>query len=415
MADALRIAAIGARGDGVAETPDGPVYVPFTVPGDVVRVRVGRDRHARVVKRLEDGPARHEPACAHFGVCGGCALQHVDDAFYAGWKRDLVVQALRRRGLEAEVGLLVRLPPGARRRVRLSARAMETVTVLGFRERRSHRLVEVSECPVAAPEIVHLFVPLRALLGDILPRRSDAEVTVTALAAGLDVLILARGEPGLAERERLGDFAQGEDLARLSWMTSPAMAEPVAARRPVRAAFAGIAVDVPPASFLQPTEAGEESLRDEVVRALAGGRRVADLFAGCGAFGLPLAAAGSTLTAADSDEPALTALAAAARRAGFGGHVSVETRDLERRPLSSAEMAEFDCAVLDPPRAGAARQAAEFAASRVPAIAYVSCNPSTFARDARTLVDGGYGLERVTPVDQFLWSPHVELVGVFRR
>lgn len=411
----VEVTAIGAKGDGVADGPDGPIYLPYTVPGDRLTVRIGAAGDPETIERLADGPDRREPPCDHFGACGGCALQHVEQAAYARWKRDLVVQALARRGLDATVGAVVGVAAESRRRVRFSVRITDNAAIVGFRERRSHRTVDVADCPVAAAPIVDIIAPLRDVAGDIVPRRSNAEFVVTAVDSGLDILVQASKDPVLQVREHLVRFAEDHDLARISWMTPRAEAEPIATRRPVLARFGPVAVTLPPVPFLQPTETGESALRTEVTTAVDGAKRVADLFSGCGAFGLPLAAAGATLYAVDSDDSAITALAKAARDAGFGERVTTERRHLGRRPLSVEELVRFDAVVLDPPRAGAQEQAQMLAKSAVPVVAYASCNPATFARDARILVDGGYRLEGVTPVDQFLWSPHVELIGVFRR
>lgn len=411
----VTVDSIGARGDGIAAGPGGPVYLPYTVPGDRVQVRIGRDGRAEIIARLEDGPGRRHPDCSHFGQCGGCALQHADATLYADWKRTLVVDALARRGIETAVSPLVEGMPGARRRVRLAARLLARGTVLGFRERRSNRIVDIVECTVATPAIMALVEALRPFLAGVLRPGEPAEISLTDVESGLDLAIRAAAEPDLAVRERLVDFAKAHDLARVSWAVDGDASEPVAARRAVRVLFRDVPVDLPPDSFLQPTAQGEEALRTAVMEALAGARRVADLFSGCGAFGLPLAAAGAFLLAADGDTAAVAALDTAARRAGFGQRIRAEARDLEQRPLLPDDLARLDGVVLDPPRAGAEAQSRALAESVVPAIAYASCNPATFARDARTLTDGGYNLERVTPVDQFLWSPHVELVGIFRR
>jgi 23S rRNA (uracil1939-C5)-methyltransferase len=401
------ICAIGGRGDGVAETAEGRFHVPFTVPGDRLRLTV---EGGEVVdaERFVDGPGRRTPACRHFTACGGCALQHVDDRAYAAWKRDRVIEALARRGLEIDVEAPVRVAPGTRRRVRLGARATVRGVVLGFKARRSHRLVAVSECPVARPEIVALLGPLREVLSDCLT--GAAEISVTLADGGLDVAVHTSSVLDLAMRERLAGFAADADLARLTWG-----GEPVVQRRAPRAVFAGIGVDLPPGAFLQPTEAGQGALAGIVSVALEPAQTVADLYAGCGAFSLPLAMAGKRVRAVDADDRQIGALAAVCRDPRLGARLSAETRDLERRPLARSELAAFDGLVLDPPRAGAAAQVREIAASAIPVVAYASCNPATFARDARALVDGGFRLETVTPIDQFLWSAEIELVAVLRR
>ncbi len=403
------VGSIGGRGDGIAETEEGRFYIPFTLPGDRLRLTV-RGGEVTAAERVADGPDRRPPQCRHFGDCGGCALQHVDDVAYAAWKRERVVEAHARRGLDADVALTIRIAPGSRRRVRLGARAIAKGLVLGFKARRSHRLVDVSECPVARPEIVALLSPLRDALSDCLSGGAAAEVSVTSADGGLDVAVDTGTALDLAKRERLADIATRADLARLSWAD-----EPVVQRRPPRALFAGIAVDLPLGAFLQPTEAGEAALRDIIAAALGPAEMVADLFAGCGAFSVPLAMAGKHVRAFDAADGQSDALSRASRDPRLGARLTAETRDLERRPLAASELAALDGIALDPPRAGAAAQIREIAASAVPVVAYASCNPSTFARDARTLVDGGYRLETVTPIDQFLWSAEVELAGVFRR
>lgn len=403
------IVAIGSGGDGVAETPGGRLYVPCTLPGDRVRLTTDGRTVGNVV-RIRDGSGRIVPVCGHFGVCGGCALQHVGDDDYRRWKSDLPGQALSRRGLIAEIAPMVRIDPGSRRRARFGARATKAGVIVGFKERRSHRLVDIAACAVLLPAIAALLPALRAVLRDCLAAGESADVAVTLAEGGLDVGIEARGTPDLAMRERLTRFAEDADLARLSWSD-----ETVIRRRAVRLSLAGIAVDLPPAAFVQPTAAGEAALCDAVTTGLAGVNRVADLYAGCGAFTFALAAAGAAVRAVELDPAQTAAIDAAARRSGLAQRVAAEARDLNRRPLAGRELARLDGLVLDPPRAGALRQATAIAEDPVPTVVYASCNPTSFARDARILVDGGYRLERVVPVDQFPWSPHLELVALLRR
>ena len=403
------IVAIGGRGDGIAEAAEGRFYVPFTVPGDRMRLTI-RDGEIEAAERLSDGPTRRTPACRHFGDCGGCVLQHVADGAYAAWKRDRVVEALARRGLDVDVAAPVRVAPGTRRRVRLGARATAKGLVLGFKARRSRWLIDIAECPIARPEIVALLAPLRAVLSDCLDNGAGGEISVAWVDGGLTVAVDTASPLDLSRRERLAEFAQTADLASLAWA-----GETVVQRRAPRAVFAGVAVDLPPEPFLQPTDEGEAALVEIVAAALSPATTVADLFAGCGAFTFPLAMSGKRVRSFDSSDPQIAALAAASHDPRLGGRIGAETRDLDRRPLAAAELRTLDGLVLDPPRAGAAAQTGEIAASSVPVVAYASCNPATFARDARTLVDGGYRLDAVTPIDQFLWSAEVELVGVFRR
>ena len=289
--------------------------------------------------------------------------------------------------------------------------------VLGFRAQGSHMIVRLAQCPVMEPGIVALLRPLRLLCADLFAMSAQAEIAVTAGQGGLDVTFYAAEEPEMAARMALAEFAEAHDLARLSWSRTGegAIAEPIVRRRAAEILFAGIAVEPPPDAFIQPTAEGEAALREHIEAALTGRERIADLYAGCGAFALPLAAAGRHVRAVDSAADHVAALDAAARSSGFGPFVITETRDLHRRPLAGRELADLEGVILDPPRAGAASQAAALAESNLPVVAYASCDPRSFARDARILCDGGYRLDSVTPVDQFLFTPHVELVGVFRR
>jgi 23S rRNA (uracil1939-C5)-methyltransferase len=402
----LEIERLGARGDGIARHQGRNVYVPFTAPGDRVRVVLagarGEGIAARLVEIVRPSPARAHPVCRHFGACGGCTLQHVGADAYAEAKRATVVEALARHGLgAAPVAPLQRLPPGTRRRARFAVRRGR----IGFQARASHDVVALEECAVLAPAIVALLPALRGL-------RGNDGYAVTLADSGLDVVAERRAAPDLAALEALAAFAERCDLARLSWRGDGAPL-PVAARRPVRVVLHGVPVDPPPDAFLQATPEAEATLAGLVLAGLGGAERVADLFAGIGTFTFALASR-ARVHAVEGDAPALAALRAAANRAGRS-RITAEARDLEARPLAPEELAAYDAVVLDPPRAGAQAQTAALARSTVPRVIAVSCNPATFARDAAQLVAGGYRLEGVVPVDQFLWSPHVELVAVFVR
>ena len=411
---------LGAQGDGIGQLGAALVFVPLALPGERWRVRLAARRGegfaAEPLAALEAAP-RASPPCPHFGDCGGCQLQHLPAADYAAWQRATVVQALARRGLADVAVAAPRItPPASRRRVRLAFALRRGKVRLGFRVRAGRAVVDVAACPVARPEIVALLPALRSLLAALAIARDGGDVQITASESGLDLLLTTALAPGLHEREALAGFAAQHDLARLAWRPAArAPAEPIAARRPVRVRFAGVTVEVPPGAFLQATGFAEDAIRAAVAEAIGDARRVADLFAGCGTLGLPLAAAGAQVLAADADAEMLAAARRAARQAGFGERFRVDARDLERSPLAATELAAPDAAILDPPRAGARAQAAALAASRVPRVAMVSCHPASFARDARTLVDGGYRLLRVQPIDAFLWSSQIELVGAFAR
>lgn len=416
----IAIEEIGAKGDGIGHAGGTPIFVPYTVPGDRVRARLGaareRGRAASIIEILAPGPGRVAPPCPHFGTCGGCALQHVADGVYAEWKRGLVLDALKKRALEAgEIAPLIRVGPGTRRRATLKAMRTKEHAFLGFYERESHRIVDLEACPVLESGLAALIEPLRGLLTEILPPHAKADIELTLLPNGIDATVDAKESLSMAIATRLAAFAEARDLARLSWRHARAKsAEPVVERRPPQATFADVAVTIPPGAFLQPTEAGERMLIDLVGAACGGAEKIADLFAGCGTFAFPLAREGR-IHAVEGEDLMIAAMRAATGRAGTRVRLTAETRDLERRPLLASELDAFDAVVFDPPRPGAKRQAQEIAQSALPLVAAVSCNPTTFARDARALCDGGYRLEAVTPIDQFLWSPHVELVAVFRR
>ena len=406
----LTIDKVGHQGDGVSA--DG-VFAPLTLPGERVRARIEGDR-AEVLELLQPSPERVAPVSPHYGECGGCSLQHWAAGPYLDWKREQVRLALAREGLETEVAPPFACPPGARRRLALHARPGRGGAVLGFKARKSWRLVEVVECPVALPELVRALPALRALAAGFLGHpKSAPTLHVTWTLSGLDVDVtgVERRSGGLsadrrmtiAEQAAAGDFARvtlgGEILYQ--------------ARQPV-VRFGRAVVALPPGGFLQAVEAAETEMARLAVEAVDGAPRVADLFCGAGAFTFPLAERSSVL-AADAAAPAVTALKAAIGTAPGLKAISAEARDLFRRPYSAGELKKVDAVVFDPPRAGAAAQAAEIAQSGAAVAVGISCNPATFARDARLLVDAGFRLEQVTPIDQFLWSAHVELVGVFRR
>ena len=415
----LAIESIGARGDGIGRADGRPVYVPFTLPGDRLRVELERSRGdgyaARIVEVLAHAPGRIPAPCPHFGACGGCALQHLEDQRYAAWKEQLVRTALAHRGFsDPPLRPLLRIAPGTRRRASLAGERAGRSVRLGFHERESHRVIDAAGCLVLSPPLSLLLPPLRGALLALLADGERIEVTATATDAGVDLLLEGKHSPSLASREALAVLADDADLARVTWRTDRSPPEPVIMRRPAQIAFADVAVDLPPGAFLQPTAAGEAALVAMVTQALAGCRHVADLYAGCGTFSFPLARS-SRVHAAEGDAEAIGALTAAARRAALGQTITAQHRDLATDPLTESELTRFDGVVFDPPRAGARSQAERLAHSTVPKVVAVSCDPATFARDARVLVDGGYRLLEVTPVDQFIWSPHLEVVGVFTR
>ncbi len=416
----ITIEALGGRGDGVAQLDGRPVFVPLTLPGDRVRLRVTGEKaggfKAEMIELLAPGPGRVAPPCPHYGPCGGCALQHLDVARMAEWKRAQVTQALTRRGLpDAPVEPLIAVPPGSRRRAALAALRRGSRLLLGFHERASRRVVEVSGCLLLTPGLLGLLPVLRDGLTSVLRENESAQLVLTESETGVDLLLRTRRDPNLADRQALAMLAESADLARLAWAQPEGPAEPIARRRPPRVTFGGIPVEPPPGGFLQPSTEGEGVLTRLVLEYLPqAATRVLDLYAGCGSFTFALAAR-ARVQAVEGDKSALDALRSAARRASLAGRVDAEERDLARQPLAPAELAGFEGAVFNPPRAGARAQAEAIARSDLPAAVAVSCNPNTFARDARILIDGGFTLTEVTPLDQFPWAGHVELVAGFRR
>ena len=408
----VEVAALGAQGDGIAETPAGPLFVPYVLPGERVRIRPEGEGRAVLVEILEASPDRIEPPCPHFTVCGGCALQHIAPQAYAAWKHAQVEAALRPRGIVTDIDAVQPAQPRSRRRATFAATRSRKTLTLGYHAKASHMIVPILECPLVVPEIEQALPALAALVGHGLSRSAHASLLVTATASGLDVAVNGGKTLDGPLRAELAKQAAIADLARLTWD-----GDVVAERRAPHVDLSGLSVAPPPGAFLQPTLDGEKALVALVREAVGDATRIADLFAGCGTFAAALAPR-AAVHAVESETSSLAALTRAVREQGPALRfrpVTVETRDLMRRPLLAVEMKSFDAVVFDPPRAGAAPQVAELAKSAVPAVVAVSCNPATFARDARALIDGGYRLQRLTPIDQFLWSPHIELVGLFTK
>ena len=405
----LVIDTLAHLGEGAARSGDAAVYVRGALAGEHVRVEVDGD-HGRLLEVLEPSPDRVEPACRHFPGCGGCTLQHMAPDAYHDWKRGLVVEALRRRGIETEVEPITVVQQSGRRRASFAARRTKRGVRFGFNVHRSAEIVDLEECPVLRPDIVSAIPALREAVAPMLTRRGVADVQVTMSRAGLDVAVTGgRAVDGLDAREHLAAMAERLDLARLAWD-----GDVIAERRPPHHVFGEIAVVPPPGGFLQAVEEAERLIVEKVRNGLSGCCSVADLFSGCGALSLPLARHLS-IHAVEADASALAALNRAVNHAQGIKPVTVEQRDLFRRPLLASELNEFDAVLFDPPRAGAREQCIEIADSTVPLVVAVSCNAATFARDVRILLDGGYSLERVTPIDQFEYSPHIELVAVLMR
>jgi len=414
----LSITALGAQGDGVATQDGATLFVPYTLPGDRVRARRSGADRVLPVEWLERGAGHAAPPCPHFGPgkCGGCALQHLDDTMYARWKRESLATTLERAGLKGfTMEPMARTPAGARRRAEFLVRIANSEVTLGFHVRASHDAIDIGPCPILVPALERLLSPLRDVFGRVWPRAAF-DVLATAVDTGIELVLTRAPEADRAARSALAAFAERHNLSRIAMRSGPhASAEIVVQRRPTQLSFGGIAVDLPPGGFLQASAEGERAIQQAVLDGVGAAKRVADLYSGSGSIALPLAAAGKRVHAADRNADAIAALDAGARRGGMGPQVKAEARDLHRRPLAGDEVNAFDAVVFDPPREGAAEQVKALAGSKIKRVVAVSCNPATFARDAAVLIGGGYRLRSVTPVDQFLWTPHLELVGAFER
>jgi 23S rRNA (uracil1939-C5)-methyltransferase len=405
MTTRLTISHVGHRGDGVAEGR----FVPYTLPGEVVEVE-GDEERAAPARIVAASPDRVTPPCPHFGTCGGCALQHWADAPYLAWKRESLAATLAQQGLKPEIAPTVDARGEGRRRVTFHARrGSGTRLVVGFAAARSHAIVPIEACPLLAPSLSRALPAARMIAAALEGVGKPLDIQVTAAAQGLDMEL--RGAGRLGERQRLGLIAAANaaGLVRLTNHGDLVMQREV----PV-IAIDGLTVPLPPGAFLQATTAGEAVLSGLVLDGVGKAKSVADLFCGIGPFALRLARK-AKVRAVDSDAPAIASLAQALRKASGLKPVQAEARDLFRRPLLAADLKGLDAVVFDPPRAGAEAQVTLLAKADVGRIVAVSCNAATFARDAAILVAAGWKLGTVTPVDQFRWSAHVELVATFER
>ncbi|MDF1608603.1 class I SAM-dependent RNA methyltransferase [Hoeflea sp. YIM 152468] len=414
-AQKLDITRLGGQGDGIADTSNGPVFVPFTVPGDTINAAVEKGR-ASLMAVLEPSSDRVTPPCPHFGPdddnagCGGCALQHVADGAYRAWKHGLVVAALKSRGIDTDVAPLVACAPGARRRVVFAARRTDKGAILGFNRASSHQIVPIDACLVATAPINQGLPGLRRLATAVAVGKEAFRFSVLDAAPGFDIAVDAPFSLKEPDRLRIIAAVRAEPtVTRLSFN-----GEILIEKQPPELSFGAVIVNPPPGGFVQASNAAEQVMGDLVSAHLAKSKRVADLFSGSGTFALRLARH-SHVHAVEADGPSLSALDRAARRTLGLKPVSVEKRDLFRRPLMLSELKPYQGLVFDPPRAGAEVQVGDIARSTVKRIAAVSCNPVTLARDLEILIKGGYKILSVTPIDQFLWSSHVEVVALLER
>jgi 23S rRNA (uracil1939-C5)-methyltransferase len=410
VTERLAISRIGHRGDGVADGPDGPVFVSYTLPGETVEVEPfpgHPDR--RHLLRVETASAeRIAPICPHFGVCGGCQTQHWDFTRYRDWKRGLVVDALRQAGLDAPAGALIDAHGEGRRRAVFHARrSAHNVLEIGFAAYRAHHIVSIDRCPVLARSMAGA-IPAAWALAEALSGDKPLDIQVTATEGGLDVDVRGSGALKARQVAALARLAEAHRLARIT-----RHGELIAQRTAPTVQMGKASVVLPPGAFLQATAEGEATLSRLVAEHIGNAKTVADLFCGVGPFALRLAER-ARVTAADADAAAIAALRQAAKTPGLKP-IEAEARDLFRRPFAPDELQPFAAVVFDPPRQGSQAQARQLAASKVPLVIAVSCNAATFARDARLLVNGGYRLTAVTPIDQFRYSAHVEIVAKFER
>jgi 23S rRNA (uracil1939-C5)-methyltransferase len=413
--ETVTIQKLGAQGDGIAQGTDGPLYVPFALPGETVAIARVKN-HGTVMSIASASPDRQAPLCRHFGpdgingTCGGCSLQHLADTPYHAFKRQLVIDALSFKGLAPEVDDIVIARPGERRRVVFAARRTEKEMLIGFNQAESHHIVAISECPIASAGILSQLPAIRVVAATLAVNAESFRISVLETPTGLDLAF--EGIKKLDDKQRRGaiDTVLGQrGIARVS-LNGEILIEPV---KPL-VEFGGIQVSPPPGAFTQATKPAEEAMADLVTAHVGKAKRMADLFAGSGTFSLRLARIGR-VHAVEAEDKALAALDHSARNTQGLKPVTVERRDLFRRPLMAQELKPYDAVVFDPPRAGAEFQCKELARSTVKKVVAVSCNPMTLARDLALLVEGGYRITRVTPIDQFLWTPHVEVVVGLER
>ena len=404
----FRVMRLGHRGDGVARTTEGEVFIPFALPGEIIE---GTPRDGRIDKPaiVTPSPARVKPPCPHFGTCGGCALQHASDMFLARWKSDVVRQALAARGIDFNPEPAATSGANTRRRATLAGKRTKKGALVGFHGRASDMIVPIPSCTLLDRAIIDALPWFEKLVRLGGTRRGEVAISVTTSLNGLDIGISGAKKPDMQLLSELGALARQAGFARLTWND-----EIIATIAPAEQLFGEVRITPPPGAFLQATPEGQNALISAVQQAVAGAHRIADLFAGCGTFSLPPARQ-AEVAAIEGDADALSALQAAWRATAGMKAITTQRRDLFRRPLLTAELDQFDAVVLDPPRAGAFAQAGQLATSAVSRVVHVSCNPVTFARDADILLRGGFRLDDLTVVDQFRWSPHVELVAVFSR
>lgn len=423
MSDAMTvdivIESLGAQGDGVGRHDGAQVFVSHALPGERVRVRLeAKGRNAfdgRLVEVLQPAANRVVPPCPLFARCGGCAMQHMALPDYQAWKKAQVAATLATRGIVMPARTnFVGTAQGQRRRAVFAAVKEKDHVTLGFHAEKSHEIVPLDNCLLLTPALRASLPHLVRLAAAALNNKQTADIQVTETLSGLDLLFQSGDNLAETRRQPLIAAARAADVARVSWAHGKRQPEPIVMARVPQVRFADILVDLPIGAFLQPSAEGEAALVAAVTAGIGKAKRVADLFGGCGTFSFPLSKLARVLSA-DSSKPAVSALVAAVNRSQLSGRVEGLARDLEQSPLPPQDLKPFDAVVYDPPRSGAEMQSRMIAKSLVKRVVAVSCNPASFARDARILIDAGFSLGDFTILDQFLWSHHAELVAVFTR
>ncbi len=405
----LHISRLGSQGDGISETEHGEVYVPLTLPGETVIVESVDDK-VDLISILKKSDDRIEAECPHYYMCGGCSLQHLSNEAYTKWKQQKVKQAFSNRGIEVDIEPIYVAPKHSRRRTTLGMRRTKKTTLLGYHSRRSHELIDISNCLIIKPEIEKQFENLKALLRPLTSRKGEIRITVTHTLNGLDVSLEYVSKRLDAQiRGEIAELARKFGISRLTIEK-----EIIFAQNTPQLQFGNVTVDLAPGAFLQAVKDAENYIADIITREIGTSKKVADLFCGMGTFTFPIAQK-SEVTAIEYDEIALKYLDKTYRNTQNLKPITTELRDLFQDPLSAKELEKFDAVIFDPPRAGAKAQSDTLAQSSVPIIVAVSCNPSTLTRDLRILIDGGYKIKQVKPIDQFLFSPHVEVITVLHR
>lgn len=416
----VSVSAIGAKGDGLAKDREGVEYfVPYSTQGDVLEIRCLDKRGDVYVGHIENiitpSPDRAEAPCPYYTQCGGCSLQHLNDKAYGQWKKERISEALNRMGIEAEIDDPVLIPQGQRRRAAFAVMKKGKKIVFGFNAKSSHRIEEIDHCLLLTQPLDHLIQALRALMPHVMKQEGRGDIIVNYGDDTCDVVFALPGRPDLKVHEKLIAFAEQNNIGRMSWQEN-AKGDPeiIAQRRHVEVTFAQTKVELPANPFLQPSKMGEEAMTGLALQALDAEKKILDLYCGCGSFTFALAQK-AIVHGVEANPTAIKALELSAGRGAMGGRITTEVRDLTRQPLMGKELEKFDAVLFDPPRAGAKEQAEELAKSNIALIIAVSCNPTTFARDASALIEGGYKLEKVVPIDQFTWSAHVEVLAIFRK